>query len=212
MFLPTPHIQTAMPATLSTKSTKPQVPSLPGYSSFSLELTSGNVEPDPKNKFTSAFNQFVPDTTDPNARLRKPRKPYKKALIPNPRLRHPWEQHLTKFQSTYTSSRSATTAHEMPILALGSPAQVLSQLGQAQVLSWQLSGDDSMDVEMESPNPSSQSSSSGSQSSHGLSKLSSLVPSSSPSFNRTDTPAEHCDYMRASKRSHDQAFPELSSV
>ena len=198
-----------MPATstLLTKSTK-FLPRLPGYSSFSLELTSGNVEPDPKNKFTSSFNQFVPDT-NPNVRPRKPRKPYKKALIPNSRLRHPWEQHLTKFQCAYTSSRS-TTAAQMPILALGSPAQVLSQFGQVQVSSQLSLGDNSMDVDMESPKLSSQSSSA-LQSSPGLSGLSSSVLSSSTSLNGTNTPPEHSDYMRASKRSHDQAFPKLSS-
>ena len=189
-----------MPAT--TKSTKP-FPSLPGYSSFSLELTSGNVEPDPQNKFTSAFNQFVPDT-NPNAHPRKPRKPYKKALIPNPRLRHPWEQHLTKFQSTHTSSRSTTTA-QMPILALGSPAQVLSQFGQAQVLS-QLSGDDNIDMDVESLQPSSQSSSGGSQSSPGLSELSSLALSST-SFNQHNSQPEHCDYMRTPKRMPRSSIP-----
>jgi hypothetical protein len=187
----------------TTKSTKP-FPNLPGYSSFSLELTSGNVEPDPKNKFTSAFNQFVPDTTNPNARPRKPRKPYKKALIPNPRLRHPWEQHLTNFQSTHTSSTRSTTS---TALALGSPAQVLSQFGQAQVLS-QLSGDDSMDVDMESPKPSSSGPQSAELSSPGAAAV---LSSSTSKFNRADTPPEHCDYMRAPKRSHDQAFPKIPS-
>ena len=98
----------------------------------------------------------------------------------------------------------------MPILALGSPAQVLSQFGQVQVLSQLSLGDNSMDVDMESPKPSSQLSS-GSQSSPELSGLSSPVLSSSTSLNGTNTPAEHCDYMRASKWSHDQAFPKLSS-
>ena len=65
-----------------------------------------------------------------------------------------------------------------------------------------------MDVDMESPKPLSQSSS-GSQSSPGLSGFSSPVLASSTSFNGTNAPPEHCDYMRASKRSYDQAFPKF---
>jgi hypothetical protein len=84
---------------------------------------------------------------------------------------------------------------------------VLSQFGQAQVLS-QLSGDDSMDVDMESPKPSSSGPQSAELSSPGAAAV---LSSSTSKFNRADTPPEHCDYMRAPKRSHDQAFPKIPS-